>query len=271
MTIDHQSTGSASPAERAGERGGPTSGPEALVGDPASLVGAMGGHPLGQLAPKGLEADDAALFRWLLVSLLISGRASARNALGALGGLEADGRALPAALAGLEPTSLAQALAGAGIPHPERLAPRLVRVARGLLGAGGSISALGRDALDLESLAGTLAALGPGLGAATLARFLAPLRERFPAAADLPVEPAATVAAIHLGWLPEGCEGDAAFEPLRRRAAAAAVDVVDLEWALGQLGRRACMRNNPRRCPVARCPRRENPGPEPPADRQTIS
>lgn len=270
MTIERESVGSASTAGRTGERGGSASGPGSQVGDPASLVEAMGGHPLGQLAPEGVEPDDAALFRWLLVSLLISGRASAPHAIGAVRGLEADRPALPEALAGLGATSLAEALAGAGISHPERLAPRLVRVARGLLGAGGSISALGRDALDLESLAGELAALGPGLGAATLSRFLAPLRERFPAAADLPVEPAATVAAIHLGWLPEGCEGDAAFEPLRRRAAAAAVDVVDLEWALGQLGRRACARNNPRRCPVTRCPLRENPGPEPPADRQTI-
>lgn len=221
----------------------------------AWLIGRLGAHPL-----SGLGGDeDGALFRWLLMAVLMSARAPEGLARDAVAALARRGLDSSDALASDAGGAASAVLEACGVGRAAQVSARLVRVARGLEAAGGSLGALGREALDLEGLAGALGALGPGLGAAAVGRFLAPLRARFPAAAELPVEPAAVVAGVHLGWLPEGSDGESALPALRRCAAGALppVDAVDLEWALGRLGRLACTRNAARRCPVLRCPLRE--------------
>ena len=105
----------------------------------------------------------------------------------------------------------------------------------------------------LEALGGALAALAPGLGAATVTRFLAPLRALWPAAADLPVEPAVLAAGCHLGLLAEDQDLEGAAAVLV--ATSKGPDPVDLEAALARLGRRACLRGRYARCPLgASCP-----------------
>jgi endonuclease III len=83
-------------------------------------------------------------------------------------------------------------------------------------------------------------------------RFLRPLRARWPAAAELPLAPAAHAAARHLGWI--DASDDPESEPTALRRALAELGVTpsfgDVESALERLGRRACMRERADRCPM---------------------
>jgi hypothetical protein len=90
-----------------------------------------------------------------------------------------------------------------------------------------------------------------------VARFLRPLRERWPAAREVPLSPAARAAALHLGLLREG--EDEEGEPGALRAALLrwpeAPALADAEAALARLGERACLRGRTARCPLgADCP-----------------
>ncbi len=150
-------------------------------------------------------------------------------------------------------------LEAADHPRPERAAGGLVRAFAALEERyGGSLERLAGEAEDFEDLAGRLAGLAPGIGVATVTRFLRPLRDVWPLAAELPLSPAARAAAVHLGLIREG--EDEEGEPGALRAALAREPdpppLCDVESALDALGRRACLRNRPDRCPLAQhCPR----------------
>jgi hypothetical protein len=141
------------------------------------------------------------------------------------------------------------------------VAQRLARAGRSLAERhGGSLAALAAQAEDLEELGGRLAALASGVGTATVLRFLRPLRDLWPAAAEIPLEPAARAAAVHLGWLAEGADEEGAPAALRAvlLREPEAPPLADVEAALARLGARSCLRQRPDRCPLgARCPARE--------------
>jgi endonuclease III len=222
------------------------------------LLEQMGPHAATAL---GLDlAQQGGPERWFVVACLIAGRAPEPLALRAARELTARGLDQPAAIAKAGADSVEAALACADYPRPAPVAQRLARAGRSLVEQhGGSLAALAAQAENLEELGSRLAALAPGVGAATVLRFLRPLRELWPAAAETPLDPAARAAAVHLGWLAEG--EDEEGEPAALRAALLrepeAPPLADVEAALARLGARSCLRQRPDRCPLgARCPAR---------------
>ena len=173
-----------------------------------------------------------------MAACLLSGRADEAAALAAFRALDARGLASPAALAGAGGEEVASALEESGYPRAGPAAAVLWRACRTLLERhGGSLSRLAAEADGLDELGARLAGLARGVGAATVACFLRPLRPFWPAASDLPLSPAAEAAAEHLDLVWDGSP--------------------DLEAALERLGRRACLRGRPERCPLGEeCPRR---------------
>src|SRR5262245_42382456 len=149
---------------------------------PAELVGRLGPHPCAQ---AGLDLSrDADLLRWLALALLLSTTDEAR-ALAALG-------ALPQPRAGADVAAVAAGLTRARVPRPEAVAATLARAAQAFDERwGGSFAHLASGADDLETLGSRLAALAPGVGRATVLRFLRPLRELHGGARDVPLAPAA--------------------------------------------------------------------------------
>lgn len=231
---------------------------------PSDLVDELGSHPatlLGLRFASAEVADETELERWLLASCLFGGRASAAQAFRSLRALDASGAstATGASHAGAE--ALARTLDAAGHPQPEAVAGLVVRlaVALGERGAG-ALDAIGHGAAGLEELGAQLSALARGFGHARITRFLQPLRDTWPAAAELPLEPNACRAAVHLGWLGEA-DDDPSGLRARLDADAPPTALADCEFALAELGRRACRRDRPERCPLAaRCPRRARTG-----------
>jgi hypothetical protein len=200
------------------------------------IVSRLGGDPAARL---GLDlAREADRGRWLVAACLLSAGAPEAVAEAAFRRLAESGLEAPARLAAAPPGAVARALEQAGHPRPERVAAVLTNACRSLLERhGGSLAALAQQAEGLEDLGARVAALGRGVGQATVHCFLRPLRPHWPAAADLPLSPAAQAAAEHLGlrW-----DGD-----------------LDVEAALERLGRRACLRGRVERCPLgAACPAR---------------
>jgi hypothetical protein len=231
---------------------------------PRELLRRLGGHPAARLGIElaGGDAEDAELWRWLVAACLLADRLDETRVARALDALEREGLGAAAALAAAAPARIAAGLSGAGHPHAERRAAQLARAAHALTERhAGSLARLADRAEDLEALGGRLASLGPGLGAATARRFLEPLRNRFAAAAELPLSASARAAADHLGLLP-GIDADALGWPALCRAAASDPDPpapADLEAALARLGSRACLRARPERCPLkGACPLRSN-------------
>jgi len=223
-----------------------------------ALLERMGPHPAASL---GLDlAQPGGPERWFVVACLIAGRAPEPAALRAAKELAARGLDQPVAIAkaGVGPARVA--LEHADYPRAETVAQRLARAGRSLIEChGGSLASLAAQAENLEELGARLAGLAPGIGAATVLRFLRPLRDLWPAAAETPLEPAARAAAIHLGWIGEG--EDEEGEPAALRAALLrepeAPPLADVEAALARLGARSCLRQRPDRCPLgALCPAR---------------
>jgi hypothetical protein len=225
-----------------------------------------GGELVARLGPhaataRGLDlGTDAGLGRWLVLACLGTPRADEDAARAAFGALAEQGLDAPDALARAAPARVASLLRAAGRPRPEITAARLLRASASLQTRhAGSLAALVAAADGLEELAAAIGALAPGIGRATAAEFLRPLRERFAAAREVPLAPAARAAALHVGLLREG--EDEAGEPGALRAALAREDppppLADVEAALARLGRRACLRNAAERCPLgADCPAR---------------
>jgi hypothetical protein len=151
-------------------------------------------------------------------------------------------------------------LAAAEYPAPDVAARMIWRASDSLVKHyGGSLDALVNQSDQLEDLAARLASLAPGIGAARVARFLRPLRDHWPAACEIPLQPAARAAAQHLGLLRDG--EDEEGEPGALRAALrrdpASPTLADAEYALERLGARACRRNRVAQCPLGQsCPGR---------------
>jgi hypothetical protein len=132
----------------------------------------------------------------------------------------------------------------------------------------GSAARLVDGADDLEDAGHRLVSLAPGLGPGTALRFLRPLRDRFAAAREVPLDENARAAALHLGLIAAG--DDLEGEPGALRAALAADAGNDppalaaLEAALARLGRSACRRERADRCPLGDgCPLRGDSGGQP--------
>ena len=222
------------------------------------LVNALGGHPAEAL---GIDpATEAGANRWLVAAIVLGSRGPAKAATEAVRSLAKNDTATPRDLAGADPERLERLLAEAGLTRPEVTARVLLRASAALVERfGGSCAALARDADGLEELGGRIASLAPGVGAATVARFLRPLRDVWTAAADLPLSPATHAAAVCVGLLRghEDEEGSPGALRAALRAEAGAPALADAEHALDQLGRRACLPGRPERCPLnPRCPAR---------------
>ncbi len=224
----------------------------------SDLIARFGGHPAGELGID-LEASDGP-GRWLVAACLYGGRAGDAIALAAARALDAAGLADPMSIARAQPEALEALLLGAGYPASDVTARKLWRVCDSLARHhGGSLDRLAAACDQLEDLASQLARLAPGFGAASVARFLRPLRERWAQAREVPLHPAARAAAIHLGLLAEGEDIDG--EPGALRAAlredSAQPALADVEFALARIGTIACSRNRTARCPLGgACPRR---------------
>ena len=224
----------------------------------SDLVARFGGHPARKLGID-LEASDGP-GRWLVAACLYGGRIDAEIALAAARALDAAGLADPKSVAAERPEALEALLLGAGYPAADVTAYKLWRACDSLATHhGGSLDSLAAQSDQLEDLAGRLARLAPGFGAASVARFLRPLRDRWIQAREIPLHPAARAAAIHLGLLTEG--EDEEGEPGALRAALredpAQPSLADVEFALTQIGTVACSKNRTARCPLGdACPRR---------------
>jgi hypothetical protein len=217
---------------------------------PAEIVRRFGPHAC---ARAGLDpcADASA---WLALALLLASGADETRARNALRALPPPDDADPHA----EAAAVATALARERIPRAERLAATLVRARRAFAERwGGSLERLASDADDLETLGARIATLAPGVGRATVLRFLRPLRERFVAAREVPLAPAAHAAALHAGLLSDGEDEEGEPAALRHRLAhdPDAPPFADLEAALERLGAASCLRGRVSRCPLgAECP-----------------
>ena len=219
----------------------------------AELVARLGPHPARRWG-LDLGADDG-LARWLIAACLLAPRGDEEAAGAARRALAERGLDAPGCLAQAGAQPVAAALIASSYPKPEITAARLVRASASLIERhGGRLSALVAGADGLAELGAALLGLAPGVGPAAVAEFLRPLRERFAAAREVPLTPAARAAAIHVGLLREG--EDEEGEPGALRSVLSqenpAPDLADVEAALNRLGRRAC-----RRGAVGSCPLRE--------------
>jgi hypothetical protein len=231
-------------------------------------VDRLGPHPATTVGLGPDPEDDGELTAWwMLACLLDTRRPGDEAALAAYRTFEARDALDPESWASTGPELLTAWLEEAGHPRAEAVAAVLWRGGRALVEHhGGSLVRLARECDDLEQLGGRLAALAPGFGRGAVARFLQPLRGAWAAAAELPLDPAARAAAVHLGWLDEGEDEESGPGTLLTRLAhmdesGLAPDDpqprwVDVEAALGRLGRRACLRERVGRCPLGpACPR----------------
>lgn len=226
----------------------------------AALLARFGPHPT-RAWPLALDTDGGCA-QWLVGCALLARAADPTRAGAALRAL-AEAGFDPEALASASPLPLARLLAREKLRDPDSLAPLLIRLARALgETCGGSLASLAARCDGLAELGAALAHLAPGFGAAQVAAYLRPLRDRCTAAREIPLDPHARAAALHLGLIGEGDDADG--EPSSLRAALARVaaesgsepiELCDAEWALAQLGRAACSRERSERCPLgASCP-----------------
>jgi hypothetical protein len=203
---------------------------------------------------------DAGLARWFIAACLLAPRSDERATGAACAALAARGLDAPDALAQAGPGPVTDALRAASYPKPEITAARLVRASASLAARHrGSLGALAAAADGLEPLASALMALAPGIGVATACEFLRPLRERFSAARELPLAPAARAAALHVGLLhgAEDEEGEPGALLLALALESPPPALADVEAALARLGRAACRRGAFARCLLgASCPAR---------------
>lgn len=227
----------------------------------AWLVERMGPGWPERLGLRLADGDEPDLLVWWIACLLRAGErgpdreervTAALTALRGAGWLAADALATA-------PRELAGTLAAAGLREPEVAAARIARGAAALVTrSGGSLERLARAACDLQELGARLVGLAPGFGAGSAARFLRPLRDRWPAADELPLDVAAHAAAVHLGWLDAHDDPETAPAALRHRLAddaRAAPSLPLVEDALERLGRAACLRDRTARCPLgSECP-----------------
>jgi hypothetical protein len=200
------------------------------------LVERLGGHPAGEL---GIDLSaKGGPERWFVAACVLAERAPRRSGLAAVRALARAGLAEPRDLAKAGPDAVFAVLAEANHPRAEPLAHRLARAGTRLTERhGGTFDALAAECEDLEALGGCIAALASGVGRATVLRFLRPLRDRWSAAAEVPLDPAARRAAVELGWLAEGNDEEGAPLSLQARLADEPdpPSLADAETALARL------------------------------------
>ncbi|MDJ0850309.1 MAG: hypothetical protein QNK04_18205 [Myxococcota bacterium] len=234
------------------------------AGDPTlrDVVAQLGPHPATRLGlDLGLPEGRS---RWWVAALVLGSGAPEETALRAVRRLAGGGIDEPGALARAAsgPTAV-QGLLELGSKRVGPLHARLVRSARALVelaperGAGAALEGIAAGSDGLEELGARLVRLAPGVGPATVLRFVRPLREVWAAAADVPLAPASRTAAAHLGWIDPDLDPLVQPRVLRDRhdAEADAPDPIDSEAALERLGGRACRRGRADLCPLGRaCP-----------------
>jgi len=227
-----------------------------------TLIETLGGHP-SRAYGLALETPSGRA-RWLCVARLASERDPEATKREAYARLDAEIGADPRALADADPTAVARCLAATGLRRAEPVAHGLCRAARSLaVGYGADLERLAADCLDLDELGGRLASLAPGLGRATVLRFLRPLRAAWSAARETPLADTARAAAIHLGLIGDGDDLEGEPAALRRALddAAPAAPFADVEAALERLGAAACRAGRIARCPLGEaCPARPTGG-----------
>jgi endonuclease III len=233
---------------------------------PVALVRRIGPHPAVLLELDLDSGEDAALGGWLLASCLLDARTPETRGLEAWRSLQKQGLDAPDTL---EPDAV-EVVTGcfkeAGLSRPDRLAPMLIRLATSLRrDYAGSLDRLASAADGLEDLASRLARLAPGFGQARVARFLRPLRDRWTAVDELPLDRAALAAAVHLGYAEPDLDPESgpsrlrqALESFATHSASGTPPLRDFEAALERLGRASCVRNRVEQCPLASdCPARD--------------
>ncbi len=233
----------------------------------AALLERLGGD-LSRKLDLALESeDDRELENWLIASCLLGQRLDEAQVEAVLRSLRKSAHTARNQMVSIDPSALAQILANANCKNTAqeaaKLATKLKRAAQSLeLHYSGSLTRLARQAESGDDLAGRIAALASGIGAATVLHFLRPLREVWRLADEIPLHPAARTAAVHLGLLREGEDSDGAPSVLRMRLGSAneasgqTIAFADLEAALFRLGQRACLRERKARCPMLElCPR----------------
>jgi hypothetical protein len=249
---------------------------------PEELCEALGRHPITDLILPGCDPGgatalpgegageenspfgDGDLDRWLVICCLMGSALDASQLAASAKALETAGLATPGAIAKAGGSAIELALVAAQHPKAEASANLLARVAAALEERyGGSLAALGREADDLEDLAGRLLGLASGFGRAAVLRLLRPLRGVWPLADEVPLDPRARAAALHLGWIQGSEDEEGAPGALRRRLRCFEVEgrnptqLCDVEAALERLGRASCLRERGERCPLgSRCPQR---------------
>jgi endonuclease III len=231
-----------------------------IIPTASSLVQRLGPHPADLLGLDLETAEDSALGGWLLASGLFDARTDEAHALAAWRRLEKEGLSSIDALGSDALPRVVEHLKQARIPKPEQCAASMIRLAEACRRAhGGSLGRLAASTDGLEALATQLVRLAPGFGPARVARFLRPLRDVWTGVDELPLDPAALAAAVHLGWAERVIDPESGPTRLRRvlQQEDTPPPIRDLEAALERLGRASCRRNRVERCPLAeQCPAR---------------
>jgi endonuclease III len=208
----------------------------------------LGPHPAAQ---AGLDlADPGDRVRWLALARLASERAPQQRVLDAFRHLAAEPGAAAGDLAAAGPARVAAVLGEAGLRKPEAVARVLCRAAASLAERyRGDLDALAAECEDLEQLGSRLAALAPGLGTATVLRFLRPLRGVWQAARETPLAETARAG--------DDLDGEPAALLAACARHAPELSPIDVEAALERLGARACRSERAARCPLEdACPAR---------------
>lgn len=225
----------------------------------AVLLERLGGDFSHRLGLTLESEDDRELESWLVASCLLGQRLDEAQVEAAFRALRETSGTTLNQIVSVEPATLIQILASTGCKNAAqeaaKLATKLKRAASSLeLHYSGSLTRLARQAESSDDLAGRIAALASGIGAATVLHFLRPLREIWRLADEIPLHPAARAAALHLDLLHEGEDEDGAPSVLRARLSAAnttsgqAIAFADLEAALLRLGQRTCLRGRKATC-----------------------
>ena len=223
--------------------------------DARELVERLGTHPastLGLILRRDAESEIAT---WLIASVLLGGRTKPAVSMACFRALSARSLSSLEAIGGTPPSALVQILEAADHPDAESIVALLQRLSRGLGETPtAKLSAIASECDGLEDLGARLSTLASGFGAQRITRFLQPLRDAWPAAAELPLDSAACAAAVHLGWIGEDEADPSALGGFLGSGDetddATPIPLADLEAALAKLGRRACRRGRFERCPL---------------------
>lgn len=197
------------------------------------LVCTLFEHFAGRFSSQvGIDVDDGdrEIERWFLASTLFGNRIDSNIAIRTYRVLDGNGLSTIADVASCDRDRLVEFLDRGGyVRYDYRMASRLLALAENadrLLPHG--VGVLGNAMTEPDRLRAALEAL-PGWGPVTARAFLRELRGVWPGA-DLPVDPLAARAALHIGLAGASTSFD--LDDLVRCAVLAAVDVRDLEAAL---------------------------------------